>query len=158
LHSIHLWESLNQCRCTFWQAIWLAGSFYATCSSTTSSDLNSAWNVLQGEVLMTGPGTSFAEAMAVINSACEASQSNSSEQKLNLEPHRASLFTHPAVQATGKQLKDSIKKRHRVWCEESSANQNAASALNGIHVQVSRISSCRQLRMLLCAKQQQQHL
>ncbi len=87
---------------------------------------------------MTGPGTSFADAMAVVNSACEASESNSSEQKLNLEPHTAALFTHPAVQATGKQLKDSIKKRHRVWCEESSANQNAASALNGIHVQVSR--------------------
>ncbi|DBB13513.1 TPA: Poly (ADP-ribose) polymerase, variant 4 [Trebouxia sp. C0006] len=92
--------------------------------------------VAQGEVLMTGPGTSFVEAMAVINSACEASQSNSSEQKLNLEPHTAALFTHPAVQAAGKQLKDIIKKRHRVWCEESSGNQNATSALNGIHVQV----------------------
>ena len=90
---------------------------------------------------MTGPGTSLPEAMAVINSACEAGQSNSSEQKLNLEPHTAALFTHPAVQATGKQLKDSVRKRHRVWCEESSANQDATSALNGIHVQVSHTSS-----------------
>ncbi|KAA6427151.1 MAG: RNase III inhibitor [Trebouxia sp. A1-2] len=92
--------------------------------------------VAQGEVLMTGPGTSFADAMAVVNSACEASQSNSSEQKLHLEPHTAALFTHPAILAIGKQLKDSIKKRHRVWCEESSGNQNAASPLNDIHVQV----------------------
>ncbi|DBA92767.1 hypothetical protein WJX77_000576 [Trebouxia sp. C0004] len=92
----------------------------------------------QGEVLLTGPGTSFADAMDVVNSACEACQSNSSEQKLNLEPHTAALFTHPAVQATGKRLRDSMKKRHRVWCEESSANRHAASALNGIHVQVVR--------------------
>lgn len=92
--------------------------------------------VAQGELSMTGPGTSFAEAMAVVKSACEASQSNSSEQKLNLEPHTAALFTHPAVQATGEQLKDGIQKRHRVWCQESNGNRNAASALNGIHVQV----------------------
>ena len=109
----------------------------AICLFNPFSCFNSDWNILQGELLVTGPGTSFAEAMAVIKSACEASQSNSSEQKLNLEPHRAALFTHPAVQATGKQLRNSIKKRHRVWCEESSGHQNAASALNRIYVQVS---------------------
>lgn len=161
VQSTLLWESLNQRRCTFWQAfwqaIWLAGRSHAICLFKASSRANSDWNILQGEVLLTGPGTSFAEAMAVVDSACETSQSNSSEQKLNLEPHRAALFTHPAVQATGKQLRDSIKNRHRVWCEESSGNQNAASALNGIHVQVSRTSSYRQQHMSLCTQQQQQH-